>query len=197
MSIQRLFFLDALKGILIILVILGHAIQGYEIEYQHDILFRIIYSFHMPLFFLISGYLTYKGYYDKKLIRKRFIQCIVPFLVWAILLPIYKYHTFDVSRTLIILKYPDNGLWFLYNLFFYCLIFNKSERFADLLKCWQEVVLAILYVIILIIGGLLRTEFNAVQICWYIPFFAIGYYIRKYPSVMHNRFVSIIAGGGI
>ena len=150
----------------------------------------------MPLFFLISGYLTYKGYCDKKIISKRFIQCIVPFLVWAFLIPLYKYQSIDICRILDILHYPDNGLWFLYNLFVYCLIFNLSERLSDILKCRQELALALFYTIILIAGALLRKDFNASQICWYFPFFAIGYYIRKYPSVMQNKLITLVAGGG-
>ena len=100
-------------------------------------------------------------------------------------------------RILDILHYPDNGLWFLYNLFVYCLIFNLSERLSDILKCRQELALALFYTIILIAGALLRKDFNASQICWYFPFFAIGYYIRKYPSVMQNKLITLVAGGGI
>lgn len=76
MAKQRLYYLDALKGILIILVILGHSIQYKMMDYQHDVLFRVIYSFHMPLFFLISGFLTYKGRYDAFMVKKRFVQLL-------------------------------------------------------------------------------------------------------------------------
>lgn len=67
---KRLFYLDAMKGILIILVILGHSIQDTISDYQNNFLFRFIYSFHMPLFFAISGYLTFKNKYDKTLLKK-------------------------------------------------------------------------------------------------------------------------------
>lgn len=54
-------YLDFLKAILIITVLLGHCIQyggGYEDNSFFDNkLFKFIYSFHMPLFMLISGYL--------------------------------------------------------------------------------------------------------------------------------------------
>ena len=58
--------LDVLKGIAIILVIFAHCIQfgsGYEYleseSYFYNAAFKFIYSFHMPLFMLISGYLFY------------------------------------------------------------------------------------------------------------------------------------------
>ena len=63
---ERNLFLDILKGLTMIFVIFGHSIQfgsGHvylenELFYENPV-FKIIYSFHMPLFALISGYLFY------------------------------------------------------------------------------------------------------------------------------------------
>lgn len=61
MSEKRLRALDIAKGIAIILVVIGHAVPDAttHMGIQSDVLaimHRLIYSFHMPLFFLISGY---------------------------------------------------------------------------------------------------------------------------------------------
>ena len=48
---ERLVFIDNAKGIGIILMILGH------IPNMPEFFHSWIYSFHMPLFFFISGYL--------------------------------------------------------------------------------------------------------------------------------------------
>ena len=60
--------IDNLKGIGITLVVIGHCIQygSGNIFLQNNlfytnILFRFIYSFHMPFFMLISGYLFYNS----------------------------------------------------------------------------------------------------------------------------------------
>lgn len=58
---KRITYLDSLKAILILLVILGHAVQFNTEEYETNPLFQFIYSFHMPLFLFISGYLTCRG----------------------------------------------------------------------------------------------------------------------------------------
>lgn len=195
MSEKRLVYLDALKGILIMLVILGHVIQTSISDYQHNVLFRLIYSFHMPLFFLISGYLTYKGKYDGKLVSKRFVQCIIPFISWAFLLPILETGIWNLSRTANILLYPDNGLWFLYNLFFYCVMVSLSERWASV-KLKQEYVLLIIVAFSYVLMAILHIKLNATQICWYFPFFAMGYYMRKYPSLWHKRWLAISIVGG-
>lgn len=48
---ERLYYIDAIKCIGIIFVILGHHLQG------ADSFIHWIYSFHMPLFFIVSGIL--------------------------------------------------------------------------------------------------------------------------------------------
>ena len=55
-------FLNFLKGLAIFLMIWGHCIQiciPQGMDYFENTVFKIIYSFHMPLFMLISGYLFY------------------------------------------------------------------------------------------------------------------------------------------
>ena len=58
----RLLWADTLKGWLMLLVILGHAIQTVMPEacYQGHI-WNLIYSFHMPAFMAVSGYFAYRA----------------------------------------------------------------------------------------------------------------------------------------
>lgn len=51
--------LDNLKGIAIFLVVWGHSLQylnNGEFDFFENSLFQVIYSFHMPLFMVISGF---------------------------------------------------------------------------------------------------------------------------------------------
>ena len=64
MNYKRKIFLDEIKGLAMILTVFGHAIQNgsgaefYENQlYFDNSMFKFIYSFHMPLFMLVSGYL--------------------------------------------------------------------------------------------------------------------------------------------
>ena len=66
--------LDILKGIGIVLVILGH---------QYLPIGHFIYSFHMPLFFLISGYLYYKKEIKESLV-KDFRRLIIPYFIGCV-----------------------------------------------------------------------------------------------------------------
>lgn len=191
----RLCYLDVLKGILIILVVLGHAIQATFPNYLHNFLFRFIYSFHMPLFFVISGFLTYRGMqgHDDKLM-KRAVQLLIPFVCWAFISPLLTYGSFNMDKTVKALLYPDNGLWFLYNLFFYNAIFFLSERWAER-GMKQEYIFAGFFMVLYLLMAIFHTMFNITQICWYMPFFAIGYYGRKYAcAVKKKKHVTLVCG---
>lgn len=55
MKTERIIWADSLKGLLIILVVIGHAIQFcMPSECEHNHLWNIIYSFHMPAFMAVS-----------------------------------------------------------------------------------------------------------------------------------------------
>ena len=54
---ERMIWLDNLKAYGIILVIIGHSIVITAANDSTGMLMKLIYSFHMPLFFFISGYL--------------------------------------------------------------------------------------------------------------------------------------------
>lgn len=81
-------YLDLCKAIAIILVIVGHCIQCGQGEeflnnnlFYENRLFIFIYSFHMPLFMLISGYLfskTVKSSDYKVIIKSKIKQLLIP-----------------------------------------------------------------------------------------------------------------------
>lgn len=48
---KRDVIIDVLRGIAVLAVLLGHAIQrGLVVNYDTNVTFKVIYSFHMPLF---------------------------------------------------------------------------------------------------------------------------------------------------
>lgn len=59
---KRIEWVDVVKGLLILTVILGHAIQEAlkvrGIGFEENLLRNTIYSFHMPAFMAMSGYLV-------------------------------------------------------------------------------------------------------------------------------------------
>ena len=115
---QRLLYLDNLKGFLIILVILGHCIEYGTESFDENTLFKIIYSFHMPLFFMISGYLSYKEPLNWiSSVKRRGYQLLVPYVLWGVGICLWhKYPLLDMIVD------PGKILWFIWCLFYICLI---------------------------------------------------------------------------
>lgn len=70
---QRVEYIDAMRGFAIILVIIGHLIQTYYCNVYSNAIFRVIYSFHMPLFFFISGCVS-KSYLDYSFVSRK--ECL-------------------------------------------------------------------------------------------------------------------------
>lgn len=87
MAKKRIEYIDNAKGIGIILVVIGHIIWGknYPIEEAKTIC-NFIYSFHMPLFFIICGLCikdtkSLNGITFKKMVK----NYIIPYLIWTII----------------------------------------------------------------------------------------------------------------
>lgn len=77
---KRETWIDVLRGYAILLVVLGHSSPPFM---------KLIYGFHMPLFFTISGYLWRKRkngvrYYADKYLRPYFILCFINLLIECI-----------------------------------------------------------------------------------------------------------------
>ncbi len=130
---ERQPWLDYAKGIGIILVVLGHANQGVAgpgmdgWSTNQVLLNGLIYSFHMPLFFMLAGYsasLSARSDTDQFL-KGLFWSLVLPYLVWSIIWISLKAMMPDATTNaagfhdlLEILWDPVEHLWFLYALFF-------------------------------------------------------------------------------
>ncbi len=78
---MRLHWIDALKGIGIILVVLAHHSLPISLD-------TYIFSFHMPLFFFISGFLfDFDKYAEsaRNFVKERFKSLIIPYFFFALI----------------------------------------------------------------------------------------------------------------
>lgn len=195
--------LDSFKGTLILLVILGHTIQWNQVDsFDENILFRIIYSFHMPAFILVSGYIYgyVKVYKSESIffIKRNIQRLVIPFISWYLI----KYFIDKIYVEINLLEYiknlifhVDNGLWFLWIVFLLRIIFFVIGKISNYLSLKNNfkielLMLVILYFMINIIPfgvlgiGLLKK--------YYIYFF-IGYIINKlYKTIKINKVVYLI-----
>ena len=81
---MRIGYLDSARGMAILLMVIGHALgMCCETSLSTNIL-RYIYSFHMPLFFIIYGFLYEPvGKSISRTIKKRAIRYLIPYFFWG------------------------------------------------------------------------------------------------------------------
>ncbi len=95
---KRIEWIDTTKAIGMFLVFYGHYVEGTNgIALMQ---FRFIYSFHMPMFFIISGFFAKKQIDTIKYVKKLFLQRIVPVLSFGVIfIPLwllyYRYYQGD------------------------------------------------------------------------------------------------------
>lgn len=129
---NRLQYFDVLKGIAIFLVVMGHVLTMCIRDIDSAFSFKMIGEIHMPIFFFISGFFSYKAIESKTFItpklKQRFLQLIVPFIVVSALWVWYFPHS-QLSSPLsaqLSSLYGDiwkNGYWFTLCLFEIILIY--------------------------------------------------------------------------
>ncbi len=128
---QRLDWVDSAKGIGIVLVVYGHVARGLEHGgiVADSRLYRLvdasIYSFHMPLFFFLSG-LFFLSSFRKQgigLLRGKMGSIVLPYLFWSVLqlgckitLRGYTNSQAGWGELWTILWRPVEQFWFLYAL---------------------------------------------------------------------------------
>ena len=107
---QRISWVDNAKALGIIAVFYGHIVERIFLTYTipaAGFQYKLIYSFHMPLFFLLSGYLVKETQRRKFSIfmKNKFMTRIVPFFFFNILImPCYfinakiSHQSIDVSQ---------------------------------------------------------------------------------------------------
>lgn len=121
---KRIEFLDVARGIGILLVVLGHSDLGAISPFLH----KVIYSFHIPLFFFLSGYFMNTSIPFVEYFKKRFHSVLKPYLFTILLIYVasVSFEKMGFQNAILrILKalygsinYLDWGqLWFLPHLF--------------------------------------------------------------------------------
>ena len=195
-------FYDAIKGVAILLVVIGHVIQNHSNDFDNNLIFRIIYSFHMPLFMFISGVVVTLGReVDVCWLKRKAQQLVVPFVVW-IFLPFLFSTTKDWDRLICkianVIKNPDNGYWFLWILFLCCFCLWISTIIQKKCMIEQEGMIFLAEVIILfLIGEKVTSWFGIKSLAYHSVYYFIGYMVGKYQLVRKIENNKIAIGLGV
>lgn len=131
---------------------------------------------------MISGYLS-ANIAGITPLKKRAIQLLIPFSTWAIIAPLLNFSIhYDLSSYLLSVGktflYPDQGLWFLWALFFICCIYSFANYF-DTKQGGYKFLIATNLICILCFP-LFKADFFAThQIVRYYIIFSLGAVLKK------------------
>lgn len=182
---------DAVKGILIFLVVIGHVLLG---TLDENVIRYTIYSFHMPAFFFVSGYLldmdrlAGQGYWNilSKYWKRMLAEWSVAWLVYTAY--VLRHGNFDWMDVVQNLYAPFYHLWFVPALFVLITLLWLVFR---LIKC-NTIRFIQLFALGLLTYNISNTSFNISSVfnCSLMLFIVMGVYSRKYLNVIN------ITGGG-
>lgn len=180
--------IDAVKGIAIVLVMLGHVFVHNHMEdpYVYD----FIKAVQMPLFMIISGYLCGQGRKISdvktygKVMGRRAVSYLVPFFVW---LTVMHLENLAEAYRQIFFRL-DYGLWFLAVLFILTFMaytaqlaaagLRKKNPLLSELIFWAVYGVMCLGLVIQILTG--NTFLSPSLTILYVPFYMLGYLVGNY-----------------
>lgn len=192
---KRQFNIDFLRGAMIIFVMIGHAIdlllqKGFIDRIVGDWIYAIIYTFHMPIMFSISGYVSaYSVHNNQKLykvIGKELFSLYVPYLFinylyWLerllanniLSISLEKQMRFSLKSILELLYIGDGATWFLLALLLIRIVSIIIRRSLPII--WEPIVFSFFFWLAYLgYGGTL-----IYYLSWGL-FYEIGYLVNKH-----------------
>lgn len=192
-------FVDIMRGIAMLLVVLGHTMTGCTVDSQKSFLFNIIWSLQIPLFILISGFVTKysrpisdgKGLW--KYVKRRTVAYMLPWAVWSFLVRGIIFGEDGFLNVKHLLWNMDSGYWFLATIWTISMIFGIASFIAErvskenLLK--KQIVLLGCYLVGMVllvgIGAILGLSFFAIKLTlYYMPFYYAGFLYGQFDDRM-------------
>lgn len=180
---------DIIRGFAMLLVVLGHTISGTVRDYSDSLLFQAIWTLQIPLFIIISGYVTrYSRPITRKndlwkFIKKRTLAYLLPWIVWSIVVRGIIFGQSGFLNIKYMLWHMDSGYWFLITIWTISMIFGIADLLSN--KWCNDKLLNILSHLVLLgigliglatIGYFFGLEFFAIKLTlYYLPIYMIGY----------------------
>lgn len=164
--------IDALKGALILLVVLGHCI-GHDSSFRLNMTgYNYIYLFHMPMFVFMSGYFTRLGN-DKKF-WNRILSFVYIYVFWQVAKSLYLGRSFVEM----VVK-PSPMMWYLLSLIVWCVVYWLSQKISS--KITSKFLVGLCLVAALIAGFIpqVGAPFALSRTLVFAPFFFLGVSLQK------------------
>lgn len=195
MKKQRNESIDILKGIAIFLVVVGHVIQYSSqgaFNFFSNKLFSFIYTFHMPLFMLISGYLFYHSFIKKDIkqtLQNKIQQLLYPIIIFTIL----NYYISVIIEIMVdgsLLKFLNanwvsklSNIWFLWSVLASTIVICLSHALTKNKKN--------AFVLSLILCPIVYLFPNGDNNLFMYGFFITGFYFAQYKNLFPTKLLKL------
>lgn len=187
---DRLTHIDILKGIAILLVVMGHLFVPYT-DYLDSPINQMIYSVHMPLFFFLSGFVFHvkkdAPHWLGKAVVTKVITLLFPFISFSIL---YSLCMGISYYGLLFANEMHNGYWFtlvLFEIMVISLIVNLINKWGGvkldfvLNVCITIMLLGIVYLDL--IPAPYKTLLSTDKVAKFYMYFQMGKFVNTYTSI--------------
>lgn len=215
---RRIKWIDTVRGIAIIMIVIGHSLDVYTRSYFAAFLFAV----HVPIFFVVSGYL-YKAKPTRKVLIGSLKNLILPYLVTTIFVAVIEFlghnifpnwiNAISLKPYILSVFYglgthaalpstniyiPAIGaIWFLPAMFLGNILFNWVYKLSHRYK-QQNGMLVLISLLLTILGFVLGTK---IQLPWSFDaslisqsFYCFGYLVKQVDLVEKGNWTFNAAG---
>ncbi|MBA9007946.1 acyltransferase family protein [Thermomonospora cellulosilytica] len=179
-------YFDNAKFLAILLVVVGHSLVGLRDVPLAGAAYLTIYLFHMPLFILVTGYLSRNFTFGSGKARKLVLQLAVPYLLFEFLYSMYNWAVGGNELSLSLLD-PYYLTWFLLALFWW--------RLST--PVWQQIRWPLAVAVgISLLSYLddLGDELELHRTLGLLPFYVLGLLLRREHFALLHRPVARVLG---
>ena len=163
---KRLKYLDIARGIAMLCIIIGHLGNG--------IINRVVFTFHVPVFFMITGYFTTDKLSNKEFIKKKFRTLIVPYFITCLVIVL-------LATVIGLLKNGTEGAKYAFIDWCYASVYGAGDSYSE--PFYIKAIGAIWFLWATFLGSIFlklsvrMKEF--IRLIFIIALFMLGYFSRR------------------
>lgn len=200
---SRIAYLDAIKCLGILLVIQGHVeLMGLGLNITYDEASSLLrYSFNMPIFFFVSGFLAHKdnelGCFDVLKLKNKFLYLVLPALLIAAYYKLYTHENIiDIFTKGLGMYWFTFTLFEVFVLFYFAVMISRSKLMLIIILSLLSVA-GVGYLSFFSNYEIAFLDFN--HLAKYFQYFTVGVIAKMYAStydrVMRSESIKLITTG--
>lgn len=181
---------DIIRGFAMLMVVLQHTMSDCTSDVNTSLLFQIVWTCQLPLFIIISGYVTRysrplsDGTVLWKFIMKRSLAYLLPWTVWTLVVKGAVFGQSQYFNPEFLFWHTDSGYWFLLTIWTISMVFGIADLLSNKIAkdkqtlniCLHFAFCGVGMVVLAAIGYVLGLTFLGIKLTlYYLPIYLIGY----------------------